>query len=101
MVITDNLSSHPSVSTREWLADHPLIQHTFIHVHIDISFLRLHAKNGLSSARQPFFGQLCTTDSICSQISWVLDIYTNNDAYSNVVNCLRLWKCPSFNRTGM
>jgi DDE superfamily endonuclease len=30
MVITDNLSSHPSVSTRTWLTDHPRIQHTFI-----------------------------------------------------------------------
>jgi transposase len=30
MVITDNLSSHSSVSTRAWLADHPRIQHTFI-----------------------------------------------------------------------
>ena len=30
MVITDNLSSHSSVSTREWLVDHPRIQHTFI-----------------------------------------------------------------------
>jgi transposase len=30
MVITDNLSSHTSVSTRAWLADHPRIHHTFI-----------------------------------------------------------------------
>ena len=30
MVITDNLSSHTSASTRAWLADHPRIQHTFI-----------------------------------------------------------------------
>ena len=30
MVITDNLSSHSSVSTRTWLVDHPRIQHTFI-----------------------------------------------------------------------
>jgi hypothetical protein len=30
MVITDNLSSHTSYSTRTWLADHPRIQHTFI-----------------------------------------------------------------------
>jgi transposase len=30
MVITDNLSSHSSVSTRAWLVDHPRIQHTFI-----------------------------------------------------------------------
>jgi DDE superfamily endonuclease len=30
MVITDNLSSHASVSTRAWLADHPRIQHAFI-----------------------------------------------------------------------
>ena len=30
MVITDNLSSHTSASTRTWLADHPRIQHTFI-----------------------------------------------------------------------
>jgi hypothetical protein len=29
-VITDNLSSHHSVATRTWLADHPRIQHTFI-----------------------------------------------------------------------
>jgi hypothetical protein len=28
MVITDNLSSHTSLSTRTWLADHPRIQHT-------------------------------------------------------------------------
>jgi hypothetical protein len=30
MVITDNLSSHSSVSTRDWLVDHPRIQHAFI-----------------------------------------------------------------------
>src|SRR5919204_520926 len=30
MVITDNLSSHTSCSTRTWLADHPRIQHAFI-----------------------------------------------------------------------
>jgi hypothetical protein len=30
MVITDNLSSHTSSSTRTWLTDHPRIQHTFI-----------------------------------------------------------------------
>jgi DDE superfamily endonuclease len=30
VVITDNLSSHTSVSTRTWLLDHPRIQHTFI-----------------------------------------------------------------------
>jgi hypothetical protein len=30
MVITDNLSSHTSLSTRTWLVDHPRIQHTFI-----------------------------------------------------------------------
>jgi transposase InsO family protein len=30
MVITDNLSSHTSASTRAWLADHPRIQHAFI-----------------------------------------------------------------------
>jgi DDE superfamily endonuclease len=30
VVITDNLSSHTSLSTRTWLADHPRIQHTFI-----------------------------------------------------------------------
>jgi transposase len=30
MVITDNLSSHTSASTRAWLAEHPRIRHTFI-----------------------------------------------------------------------
>src|SRR6266540_177628 len=30
VVITDNLSSHSSGSTRTWLADHPRIQHAFI-----------------------------------------------------------------------
>jgi hypothetical protein len=30
MVITDNLSSHTSFSTRTWLASHPRIQHAFI-----------------------------------------------------------------------
>jgi hypothetical protein len=30
MVVTDNLSSHTSASTRTWLLDHPRIQHTFI-----------------------------------------------------------------------
>jgi hypothetical protein len=30
MVVTDNLSSHTSSSTRTWLADHPRIQHAFI-----------------------------------------------------------------------
>ncbi|WP_229919862.1 IS630 family transposase [Streptomyces minutiscleroticus] len=32
MVVTDNLSSHHSKSTREWPADHPRIQHPFIPV---------------------------------------------------------------------
>jgi hypothetical protein len=31
-VITDNLSSHDSKSTREWLIDHPRIKHVFIPV---------------------------------------------------------------------
>lgn len=31
-VITDNLSSHNSKSTREWLEDHPRIKHAFIPV---------------------------------------------------------------------
>lgn len=31
-MITDNLSSHNSVSTREWLHDHPRIKHAFIPV---------------------------------------------------------------------
>jgi hypothetical protein len=30
MVVTDNLSSHPSSSTRTWLADQPRLQHAFI-----------------------------------------------------------------------
>jgi len=30
VVVTDNLSSHTSVSTRTWLAGHPRIQHAFI-----------------------------------------------------------------------
>jgi DDE superfamily endonuclease len=30
VVITDNLSSHTSWSTRQWLANHPRIQHAFI-----------------------------------------------------------------------
>jgi hypothetical protein len=29
-VITDNLSSHDSKSTRAWLEDHPRIRHVFI-----------------------------------------------------------------------
>ena len=32
VVVTDNLSSHNSVSTRTWLADHPRISHAFIPV---------------------------------------------------------------------
>jgi transposase len=32
VVVTDNLSSHNSFSTREWLVDHPRIQHVFIPV---------------------------------------------------------------------
>jgi transposase len=30
VVITDNLSSHTSVSTREWLTGHPRIRQVFI-----------------------------------------------------------------------
>jgi hypothetical protein len=30
VVITDNLSSHTSVATREWLADHPRLQPVFM-----------------------------------------------------------------------
>ncbi|MER5667128.1 transposase [Streptomyces mirabilis] len=29
-IVTDNLSSHNSLSTRTWLEDHPRIHHTFI-----------------------------------------------------------------------
>jgi hypothetical protein len=29
-IITDNLSSHTSLKTRTWLADHPRIEHVFI-----------------------------------------------------------------------
>ncbi|GAA0594556.1 hypothetical protein GCM10010174_07160 [Kutzneria viridogrisea] len=32
VIVTDNLSSHNSKSTREWLIDHPRIQHAFIPV---------------------------------------------------------------------
>ncbi|MFI9825947.1 transposase [Streptomyces sp. NPDC052013] len=31
-VVTDNLSSHNSLSTRNWLEDHPRIRHVFIPV---------------------------------------------------------------------
>jgi transposase InsO family protein len=30
LVVTDNLSSHTSAATREWLADHPRIRQVFI-----------------------------------------------------------------------
>ncbi|SOE33699.1 hypothetical protein SAMN05442782_10766 [Streptomyces sp. OK228] len=45
-VITDNLSSHNSVSTRTWLEDHPRIQHVFIPVG--------ERAGGASSARPPW-----------------------------------------------
>ncbi|SHN35336.1 hypothetical protein SAMN05216268_1564 [Streptomyces yunnanensis] len=32
MIVTDDLSSHNSLSTRTWLEEHPLIRHVFIHV---------------------------------------------------------------------
>lgn len=32
VVVTDNLSSHRSVSTRSWLEEHPRIRHVFIPV---------------------------------------------------------------------
>ncbi|GHF40025.1 transposase [Streptomyces morookaense] len=32
MVVTDNLSSHNSKATRDWLEDHPRIHHVFIPV---------------------------------------------------------------------
>jgi hypothetical protein len=32
VVVTDNLSSHHSISTRAWLEDHPRITHAFIPV---------------------------------------------------------------------
>jgi hypothetical protein len=32
VIVTDNLSSHHSKSTREWLSDHPRIRHAFIPV---------------------------------------------------------------------
>jgi hypothetical protein len=31
-IVTDNLSSHTSLSTRTWLEDHPRIHHAFIPV---------------------------------------------------------------------
>ncbi len=31
-IVTDNLSSHHSKATREWLADHPRISHAFLPV---------------------------------------------------------------------
>ncbi|GHO86306.1 hypothetical protein KSZ_43120 [Dictyobacter formicarum] len=40
-IITDNLSSHNSLETRTWLADHPRIQHVFIQTYGTIQGMRL------------------------------------------------------------
>jgi hypothetical protein len=57
VVITDNLSSHTSCSTRTWLADHPRIQHAFIlkracWLTLQEGWWRLFRREGL--ARQTF-----------------------------------------------
>jgi hypothetical protein len=58
MVITDNLSSHTSVSTRTWLTDHPRIQHTFIPkgacwLNLQEGWWRLFRREALPDSRLP------------------------------------------------
>ena len=58
MLITDNLSSHHSVATREWLADHPRIQHAFIPtgacwLNLQEGWWRLFAAKPLPGSRLP------------------------------------------------
>jgi DDE superfamily endonuclease len=52
VVITDNLSSHPSVATREWLAGHPRIQQVFIPQ--KACWLNLQEAGGGCSAAKPW-----------------------------------------------
>ncbi|BCL30483.1 hypothetical protein GCM10017557_53420 [Streptomyces aurantiacus] len=50
-IVTDNLSSHSSLSTRIWLEDHPRIHHAFIPV--GACWLNRRWAGGGSSAKQP------------------------------------------------
>lgn len=58
VIVTDNLSSHNSKSTCEWLLDHPWIQHVFI----PVAACRLNTREGwrlfrrTASAGQSFAG---------------------------------------------
>jgi transposase InsO family protein len=58
MVITDNLSSHTSSSTRTWLADHPRIQQLFIPkgacwLNLQEGWWRLFRREALPASRLP------------------------------------------------
>jgi DDE superfamily endonuclease len=58
MVITDNLSSHTSYSTRTWLVEHPRIQHTFIPegacwLNLQEGWWRLFRREALPGSRLP------------------------------------------------
>uniref|UniRef100_UPI000B16C05E IS630 family transposase n=1 Tax=Nocardia amamiensis TaxID=404578 RepID=UPI000B16C05E len=59
-VITDNLSSHNSKSTREWLEDHPRINHAFIPVgacwlNLQEPWWRIFRREALAGLRFPSY----------------------------------------------
>ncbi|MEU9919601.1 transposase [Streptomyces sp. NPDC051001] len=66
-IVTDNLSSHNSVSTRTWLEDHPRIHHVFIPVGACWLNLRIRHHPGDRPAQRPCqpvdLGQTRTTNS--------------------------------------
>jgi hypothetical protein len=69
MVITDNLSSHTSYSTRTWLADHPRIQHAFIPK--GACWLNLQEGWWRLFRRQAFAGQSFASPEEITLATWV------------------------------
>jgi transposase len=78
MVITDNLSSHTSLSTRTWLADHPRIQHTFIPK--GACWLNLQEGWWRLFRHQAFAGQSFATPDEITLATWVATCQLNAHA---------------------
>jgi transposase len=75
VVITDNLSSHTSSSTRTWLADHPRIQHAFIPK--GACWLNLQEGWWRLFRREAFAGQCFATPEEITLATWVATCQLN------------------------
>jgi len=75
VVITDNLSSHSSGSTRTWLADHPRIQHAFIPK--GACWLNLQEGWWRLFRREAFAGQSFATPEEITLATWVATCQLN------------------------